>query len=103
MFPCLCVCRRVGWGPWSSVSSFSTSAGVSSAPRSLLASEVSPNSVMLCWKAPLKDNGSRVVSFVVRVHAESSSSKFQCSHSTQERFALISNLPSNTVLVFEVR
>lgn len=95
-------CRRVGWGPWSSVSSFSTSAGVSSAPRSLLASEVSPNSVMLCWKAPLKDNGSRVVSFVVRVRAESSSSKFQCSHSTQERFALISNLPSNTVLVFEV-
>lgn len=67
--------NSVGWGAWSVVDNFTTTAGVPTAPQSVVASAASWDSVDVSWSAPADDRGSAVTSYVVDIDLIGSSNE----------------------------
>eukprot|EP00803_Ostreobium_quekettii_P010398 evm.model.scf_366.4 EVM.evm.TU.scf_366.4 scf_366:58825-67959(+) len=57
--------NKAGSSQWSKAVAFKTQAAAPSSPRNLQATEVSTNSVHLCWEHPLCDNGSKVCMYAL--------------------------------------
>jgi hypothetical protein len=93
------LCRRVGWGPWSTPVAYTTAAGPPSAPTMLRTTEISPQTVMLVWEVPKKDNGEPVVDYCVRLRDDEKTTELS---RTAEKFSLVTNLKPNSVNTIEV-
>lgn len=94
-------CLRKGWGDWGPTVVIRSGPGAPSAPRALVATEVTSTSVLVTWHAPERDNGLPVNEYLVRMKPYQGS--FECVFRGRERCFQTTDLACNTVHIFEVQ
>ena len=94
-------CLRKGWGPWGPAVVIRSGPGAPSAPRILVAKEVTSTSVLMTWQAPERDNGLPVNEYLVRMKTYQGC--FETVFRGRERCFQTTNLACNTVHIFEVQ
>ena len=94
-------CLRKGWGDWGPTVVIRSGPGAPSAPRALVATEVTSTSVLVTWHAPERDNGLPVSEYLVRMKPYQGS--FECVFRGRERCFQTTDLACNTVHIFEVQ
>jgi len=94
-------CIRKGWGPWSQAVVIRSGPGAPSAPKLVVAKEVTSTSVLITWTAPEKDNGLPVVDYLVRMKPYQGS--FEPVSKGRERCFQAVELKENWVHIFEVQ